>query len=309
MSPADGDAVLYTVNDGVGRISLNRPDRLNASNGAMSRGLTSAFTRAAADSEVRVILLSGAGRGFCAGADLQVLDELSADPDAPNSGSGGLRYDGLSLLPKPVIAAVHGACAGIGLAMACAADIRIAAQDAFFVAPFAGLGLCAEGGLAWSLTRLMGSGHAAEMLMSARRIEAALKTGKAAEMFGRMVAAQGGPSDFVDHWPDRLPSAPVQREVPCLRGGFVTAIDGAMIGQAVVHLGGGRLRDGDRVNPSVGLADLAGIGEEIGPGLPLAIIHAASEADADAAARTVQAAFTMGDAAPVEPPLIHARIA
>jgi thymidine phosphorylase len=63
------------------------------------------------------------------------------------------------------------------------------------------------------------------------------------------------------------------------------------------------------VNPSVGLADLAGIGEEIGPGLPLAIIHAASEADADAAARTVQAAFTMGDAAPVEPPLIHARIA
>jgi len=173
VSGAEGDEVLYTVTDGVGRITLNRPDRLNASNGAMSRGLTSAFTRAAADPEVRVILLSGAGRGFCAGADLQVLDELSVDPDAPNSGSGGLRYDGLSLLPKPVIAAVHGACAGIGLAMACAADIRMAAQDAFFVAPFAGLGLCAEGGLAWSLTRLMGPGHAAEMLMSARRIEAA----------------------------------------------------------------------------------------------------------------------------------------
>jgi thymidine phosphorylase len=97
--------------------------------------------------------------------------------------------------------------------------------------------------------------------------------------------------------------------VPCLRDGFVTAIDGALIGQAVVHRGGGRLRDRDRVNPSVGLADLAGIGEEIGQGLPLAIIHAANETDADAAVRTVQAAFTMGAVAPDEPPLIHARIA
>ena len=167
----------------------------------------------------------------------------------------------------------------------------------------------------WDLTAALGGealalgGLAADPQDGARRIDAVLENGKAAEMFGRMVAAQGGPADFVDRWPDRLPSAPVQREVPCLRDGFVTAIDGALIGQAVVHLGGGRLRDGDRVNPSVGLADLAGIGEEIGLGLPLAIIHAASEADADAAVRRVQAAFTMGDAAPDEPPLIHARIA
>jgi thymidine phosphorylase len=124
-----------------------------------------------------------------------------------------------------------------------------------------------------------------------------------------MVAAQGGPADFVDRWPDRLPSAPVQREVPCPRDGYVVAIDGFQIGQAVVHLGGGRLRDGDRVNPSVGLADLAGIGEEIARGLPLAILHAATEADADAAVHAVQAAFTMGDTAPDEPPLIHGRIA
>jgi enoyl-CoA hydratase/carnithine racemase len=192
VSAADGNEVLYTVTDGVGRITLNRPDRLNASNGAMSRGLTAAFSRAAADPLVRVILLSGAGRGFCAGADQQVLEELSADPDAPNSGSGGLRYDGISLLPKPVIAAVHGACAGIGLAMACAADIRIAAQDAFFLAPFASLGLCAEGGLAWSLARLMGPGHAAEMLMSARRIEAQ-------EAYGKGLVSQILPADgFAD---------------------------------------------------------------------------------------------------------------
>jgi len=167
----------------------------------------------------------------------------------------------------------------------------------------------------WDLTAALGGealalgGLAADPQDGARRIDAVLENGQAAEMFGRMIAAQGGPADFVDRWPDRLPSAPVQREVPCLRDGFVTAIDGALIGQAVVHLGGGRLRDSDRVNPSVGLADLAGTGEEIGLGLPLAIIHAASEADADAAVRTVQAAFTMGAAAPEEPPLIHARIA
>lgn len=171
IEPASG-AVLYAVADGVARITLNRPDRLNASNADMSRGLTAAFSCAAADPDARVILLSGTGRGFCAGADMQVLNELSASLETPNSGSDGLRYDGLMHLPKPVIAAVHGPCAGIGLAMACAADIRLAAEDAFFVAPFAGLGLCAESGLAWSLSRLIGPGNAADMLMSARRVGA-----------------------------------------------------------------------------------------------------------------------------------------
>ena len=166
------DAVLYEVIDGVALVTLNRPDRLNASNGALSRGLTAAMTRAAGDEAVRVVLLVGAGRGFCAGADMQVLGELSGDASAPNSGSGGLRYDGLRAMPKPVIGAVHGACAGVGLDMACSADIRIAAESAFFVAPFARLGLCAEGGLAWLLPRLIGAGNAAEMLMTGRRVGA-----------------------------------------------------------------------------------------------------------------------------------------
>lgn len=164
--------VLYAVTDGVAVITLNRPDRLNASNADMSAGLTAAFAQAGLDPDVRVILLRGQGRGFCAGADAAVLDALSSGPDAPSNASAGLRYDGFTNLPKPVIAAIHGACAGIGLAMACAADIRIAADDAFFVAPFAALGLSAEGGLAWSLSRLMGLGHATEMLLSARRIAA-----------------------------------------------------------------------------------------------------------------------------------------
>ncbi|ACM02855.1 thymidine phosphorylase [Cereibacter sphaeroides] len=167
----------------------------------------------------------------------------------------------------------------------------------------------------WDVTVALGGealalgGLAADAEDGAHRIEQALESGHAAEFFARMVAAQGGPVDFVERWPDRLPSAPVMREVPSLRTGFVLRIDTAALGQAVVHLGGGRLRETDRVNPSVGLADIAGIGEEVSEDLPLAMIHAATEADADAAVAAIQAAYVISDQEPAEPPLIHARIA
>lgn len=163
---------------------------------------------------------------------------------------------------------------------------------------------CALGGEALAL-----GGIAADREDGAGRIAQALENGQAAEAFGRMVAAQGGPADFVERWPDRLPSAPVTREVPCPDHGFVTAIDTEALGQAVVHLGGGRLRDGDRVNPSVGLSDLAGIGEDVSRDLPLAIVHAATEADADAAVAAVRAAYVIAAAAPDEVPLVMDRIA
>jgi thymidine phosphorylase len=124
-----------------------------------------------------------------------------------------------------------------------------------------------------------------------------------------MVAAQGGPADFVERWPDRLPAATVIRDVPNPHAGFVQAIDGQALGLAVVALGGGRQREGDRVNPAVGLSDLAGIGEEIGPGDPLCMVHAATEAMADAAIAAVQAAYVLGPEAVAEPALILKRIA
>jgi thymidine phosphorylase len=162
---------------------------------------------------------------------------------------------------------------------------------------------CALGGEALAL-----GGIAADAADGAGRIAQALESGAAAETFGRMVTAQGGPADFVDRWPDRLPSTPVVVEVPAPRGGFVTAVAGEALGHAVVRLGGGRLRDGDRVNPSVGLSDLAGIGEEIGPGAPLAMVHAASLAEAEAAVAVVQAAYDMGESAPDELPLVLERV-
>jgi thymidine phosphorylase len=166
----------------------------------------------------------------------------------------------------------------------------------------------------WDLTAALGgevlalAGLAADAKDGAGRLAEALQSGQAAEVFGRMVAAQGGPADFVERWPDRLPSAPVVLEVPALADGFVGSIDGQVLGDAVVHLGGGRLREGDRVNPSVGLSDLAGIGEETGEGVPLAMVHAATEEAARAAVAAVQAAYRIVAEPPEEPPLIQGRI-
>jgi thymidine phosphorylase len=167
----------------------------------------------------------------------------------------------------------------------------------------------------WDLTVALGgealalAGLAADPKDGEGRISEALQSGAAAEIFGRMVAAQGGPADFVERWPDRLPSAPVVLEVPALADGYVATIDGEALGHAVVHLGGGRLREGDKVNPSVGLSDLAGVGEEMGAGVPLAMVHAATEDAARAAVRVVQAAYGISEAAPAEPALIQKRIA
>ncbi len=140
------------------------------------------------------------------------------------------------------------------------------------------------------------------------RIAQALESGAAADAFGRMVAAQGGPADFVDRWPDRLPAATVIREVPCPTPGYVATIDGEALGLAVVRLGGGRQREGDKINPSVGLSDLAGIGEQIGAGDPICMVHAATEAQAEEAIRVVQAAYVFGETAPDDPLLVLKRV-
>ena len=166
----------------------------------------------------------------------------------------------------------------------------------------------------WDVTVALGAealvlgGLASDEEDGADQVDEALTSGRAAEVFGRMVAALGGPGDFVDRYPDRLPAARVVRDVPAPRAGFVTEIDAEALGHAVVHLGGGRLRGGDRINPSVGLSDMMPIGEPLAAGETIARIHAASDADAEAALVAVIAAFRIGDEDPEEPPLIHDRI-
>lgn len=166
----------------------------------------------------------------------------------------------------------------------------------------------------WDMTVALGAealvlcGLAEDAEEGADAIEEALDSGRAAEIFGRMVAELGGPADFVERYPDRLPSAPVLVEVTSPEPGFVQAIDTRALGEVVVHLGGGRLKETDRVNPAVGLSGIVALGERLDRGEPLARVHAMSIADAEEAAAQVTRAFRVGPEAADEPPLIYERI-
>ncbi|AHM05880.1 Thymidine phosphorylase [Roseibacterium elongatum DSM 19469] len=151
-------------------------------------------------------------------------------------------------------------------------------------------------------------GLAADAADGEARIAHALADGQAAEVFGEMVAALGGPIDFVERWRDRLPAAPVMLDLHPGQSGHVSAIDTRALGEAVVHLGGGRLRQSDRVDPAVGLSDIVRLGDKVDPQTPLCRIYAASEEAGRAIADDLRKAFTLEDAAVAPPPLIHERI-
>lgn len=142
----------------------------------------------------------------------------------------------------------------------------------------------------------------------ADKILAALRDGRVAERFGRMVAAQGGPVAFVDTWARFLPEANVIREVAAPEAGYVTAIDGEALGLAVVALGGGRQVESDVVDPSVGLSGLARLGDFVEQGQPLAVIHAGREDLVRGAEAMVRQAITMGADPVTAPELIHERV-
>ena len=140
------------------------------------------------------------------------------------------------------------------------------------------------------------------------RAEAALDDGRAAETFGRMVAALGGPDDFMERPQRYLAHAPVIRPCTAERAGFVTGMNARDVGIAVVSLGGGRAHADDAIDPSVGLAEMIDVGARVRPGEPLCIVHAASEADADTAIAAVRAAIRFGEAAPADRPVVMDRI-
>jgi thymidine phosphorylase len=142
----------------------------------------------------------------------------------------------------------------------------------------------------------------------AAKLQQALDSGEAAERFGRMVYALGGPLDFVENWQRFLPEAPVIREITATQSGTVTAIDGEALGLIVVDLGGGRRVETDQVNPAVGLTDVVRLGDKITKGQPIAVIHAAREAQAEAAAENLRRAITIGEGTAPQTPLMLERI-
>jgi thymidine phosphorylase len=138
------------------------------------------------------------------------------------------------------------------------------------------------------------------------QIEAAFTSGRAAELFGRMTAALGGPSDFMEHASDYLKEASVVRAVSAPEAGIVAAIDTRAIGIAVVELGGGRMRAADPIDHSVGFTALAGVGMKVGD-VPLALVHARDESSAGRAEQALHAAYRIGETAP-PPPTVYERI-
>ncbi len=152
-------------------ITLNRPEKLNALTRSVHDGLREAL-EAAADPEVRAVVLTGAGRGFSAGQDLTEFGE-GGDVGSLLRATYHVNIDLIRSLEKPVIAAVNGVCAGAGLSLACACDIRIARDDAFFVPGFAGIGLIPDAGGTYFVQRLLGTPRAFEWMTSNRRLTAA----------------------------------------------------------------------------------------------------------------------------------------
>lgn len=155
---------------------------------------------------------------------------------------------------------------------------------------------------------LTNAGLAEDVQAGADAIAAALSNGRAAERFGTMIAAMGGPVQFVENWWRFLPEATLIREISAPASGYITAIDGEALGFAVVNLGGGRKVETDKLNLAVGLSDVVRLGARVERGQPLAVVHAARALDADRAETALRAAITIADKAAPKPDLILDRI-
>jgi enoyl-CoA hydratase/carnithine racemase len=163
------EVVQMRTEDGVALLTLNRPDRLNAWTAEMEHAYFAMLEQCAHDQDVRVIVVTGAGRGFCAGADMQQLQALGDGTLSASAAEQERRPQTFPLsIPKPIIAAINGACAGIGLVQALMCDIRFAAEGAKLTTAFARRGLVAEHGISWILPRLIGPARALDLLLSGR---------------------------------------------------------------------------------------------------------------------------------------------
>jgi 2-(1,2-epoxy-1,2-dihydrophenyl)acetyl-CoA isomerase len=174
----DFATLLFEVSDGVATVTLNRPDVLNSFNAEMRRELTGAFAAVEADVAIRAVVLTAAGRGFCAGQDLRERMSAYEGGQAPVLGET-LRqeYNPLILamrrLPKPIVGAINGVAAGAGCSLALACDLRVASDGASFLQAFVKIGLVPDSGSSFFLPRLIGMARAAEMMFLAEPVPAA----------------------------------------------------------------------------------------------------------------------------------------
>lgn len=176
------DTILYSVDGPVATVTMNRPERMNALTKVFEASLREAMEWANRDAAVRAIILTGAGKAFCAGMDMDELEALPPEDiraehwmrpyDMNRRADYQTRYSYFPAVGKPVIAAVNGAAAGLGLVMALYSDFRVASSRAVFATAFAKRGLIAEHGIAWILPRIVGHAHATDLLLTSRKVDA-----------------------------------------------------------------------------------------------------------------------------------------
>jgi 2-(1,2-epoxy-1,2-dihydrophenyl)acetyl-CoA isomerase len=208
----DEKILLFDKKDGYATITLNRPDKLNAFNDELTFQLQDALKEAEKDAGVRAVIITGAGRGFCSGQDLQnrsFSDDSKAKPSLGDSIRR--RYNPIVLrirrMEKPVIAAINGVAAGAGASLAFACDIKIAADNATFVQSFSKVGLVPDSGATFMLPRLIGLTKAYELMITADKIDAqeALRLG----LINKVVPADQVLSE-AHEWAARLAKGPTK---------------------------------------------------------------------------------------------------
>ncbi|MFG1962722.1 enoyl-CoA hydratase-related protein [Nonomuraea sp. NPDC049028] len=168
--------IRYDVTDAVATITLNRPEAMNSLTAEVKAALLDALRRAAADPEVRAVLLTGSGRAFCAGQDLREhADNLEAGRGLADTVRAHYNpiVELITTMAKPVVAAVNGVAAGAGASLAFACDLRVASDKTKFAMAFAGVGLAPDSGASWTLARLVGLGRATELLLLGEPLGAA----------------------------------------------------------------------------------------------------------------------------------------
>lgn len=171
MEQLDDHHVLVNNHNGIMHLTLNRPESLNAFSPEMIRGLRNAIKQAKQDDQIRVVIISGSGRAFCAGGDVKHMGQRDALATYKHLGETNELMLSMKDLDKPIIAAVHGFAAGAGFNLALACDIILAAKDSKFVLSFSKVGLVSDGGGHFFLTRLIGPYRAKELLFSAEPIQ------------------------------------------------------------------------------------------------------------------------------------------
>jgi enoyl-CoA hydratase/carnithine racemase len=175
--------IQSTLDGATAVITLARPERMNALTKVLEAELRDAIEQAGRNPEIRAIVLTGAGRAFCAGMDMDELEVLPPDDiraeqwmrpyDMNRRADYQTRYSYFPAAPKPIICAINGAAAGLGLVMALYSDFRIASEQAVFATAFAKRGLIAEHGISWMLPRIVGHANATDLLLTSRKIDAA----------------------------------------------------------------------------------------------------------------------------------------